>query len=569
MKICVVNLTTKDIVDDVYESNLNKIKYCEKYNLDYRFYLGRASKRHAQWDKIQCVMQNLAEYDYVIWIDSDAVFNNFKVSIKDIIIENFQYDALFCSDVCYAKGQNHLLVNTGVMIFKNTKWSFDILSKVWNSIDDYQIDKLKKHSYDGFPHEQGKLCDMLLRENNQTTFKIFPSDKFNQHPNSSNDDTFVVHFMGSRQTEDHISTFKNKVKEINNRLGLSNCKDAINYIKLKPLNICIISSYTDNIADVANITVSNKQKYCNKHGYECFINTGRLSLRHPGWDKIKLIYEKMSTEFYDYFVWIDNDAYITNENIRFDFICSNYSDKNFIICSEDSAAGIDRLDKNINFNELSNLRLINTGVFIIKNNNWGKNFLNDIWNTKSNTNQGINASHSEIRNNSFTYDFWPFEQGPLHIVLSKKSQEDYKILDNKVMNTFKNNHSKHNFICHFVGNHNDINKINNYISQLNNDDINNKILIQEKTHMVYFKHYTCLLKYKIYEDITETAHLLLKYEWDFSETKEKNLSHCFRINGDRQISFGSEPMGSFVFKAKDNIEHSYDWFGEYKWTKLL
>ena len=561
MKICVVNLTTKDIAEDVHESNLNKIKYCERHDLDYRFYLGRASKRHAQWDKIQCVMQNLAEYDYVVWMDSDAIFSNFDVSLEKLIEENSEYDALFCSDVCYSEGQNHLLVNSGVMVFKNTKWSFDVLSKVWHSVEDYVVDNLKKHSYEGFPHEQGKLCDILSRED-EKKYRIFPAEKFNQHPNYVNDQTFIVHFMGSRQTEEHIDTFRQKVRKTNDRLGVTAAE--VNYIELKPLNICVVSSYTENIKDVADITVPNKRKYCDRHGYSLCVNEGRLSLRHPGWDKIKLISGKMGEE-YDYFVWIDNDALITNEDLRFDFICLNHGDKNLVICSEGES--VTSLDPSIDFNLLSNLRLLNTGVFVIKNNDWGRQFLNEVWETKSNTNRGVDASHGEIQSNSFTYDFWPFEQGPLHIVLSKRDPDDYKVLKNTVMNTFRNQHSKQNFICHFVGVHNDARGIVDYMRRLNDYDIANKILVQEDEKEIRFKGRKCHLNYKIYKGDGEE--MLLKYVWDFSETKKKNISHVFRINGRREISFGSEETGCVVYRNGDTIEHSYEWFGEKEWIRIL
>jgi hypothetical protein len=569
MKICLVNLTTKEILDDVYLANLNKKKYCEKYNIDYRFYLGRASKRHAQWDKIQCVLQNLSEYDYIIWMDSDAVFNNFDVSIIDIINNNQEYDALFCSDVCYSEGQNHLLVNTGVMVFKNSQWSFDILNKVWNSVSDYSIENLKKHSYEGFPHEQGKLCEELIRED-ESKFKIFPSSVFNQHPNSSNNQTFVIHHMGSRQTENHIQTFKQKVIDTNNRLQIDcNSQENINYIKLKPLNICIVSSYTDNISAVADVTIPNKEAYCKKHNYQLYVNKGRLSLRHPGWDKIKLILKRMDIDDCDYFVWIDNDAYITNDSLKFDFICNNYSDKNFIICAEEHVNNLKELNSDIDFNNLQNLRLINTGVFIIKNNEWGKRFLEEIWETKSNTNQGIHCSHAEIPSNSFTYDFWPFEQGPLHIALSKKNKNDYKIFPCQIMNVFRGQHKKHHFVCHFVGTHNNVETINQYVYQLSNDDeiIQKMSLIESKEHEIDFKNNKCYLKYKIYAN-TSNDHIL-KYEWNYSNTHEEHLSHCFRINNKKEISFGSDKNGKIKYKLGDIIEHSYDWFGEKNWIRII
>jgi hypothetical protein len=162
MRICVVTLFTEEIEKESKLSTLNKKKYCEKYNIDYRFFYGRASERHAQWDKIQCLIQTLPEYDYVVWMDSDTVFNNFNISLIDLIDRNLNYDGLLCSDVCYSEGVTHLMVNTGVMIFKNTEWSSRLLNKVWNSVPDYSLTKLDKHSYDGFPHEQGKMCEELV-----------------------------------------------------------------------------------------------------------------------------------------------------------------------------------------------------------------------------------------------------------------------------------------------------------------------------------------------------------------------------------------------------------------------
>lgn len=570
MKICLVNLTTQEIVEDTYLANINKKKYCEKYNIDNRFYLGRASTRHAQWDKIQCVLQNLAEYDYIVWMDSDAIFNNFNVSIIEIIENHKEYDALFCRDVCYSEDQKHLLVNTGVMIFKNSQWSFDILNKVWNSVSDYSIDTLKKHSYEGFPHEQGKLCEQLIRED-ESKFKIFPSDTFNQHPNSANDQTFVIHYMGSRQTENHIKNFKQSVLGANTRLGIL-CEDrltnSINYIQLKLLNISVVSSYTDNISDIAAITVKNKESYCKKHNYSIFINKERLSLRHPGWDKIKLILQRMEVDNCDYFVWMDNDAYITNTSLRLDFICNNYSEKNFIICSERPDDSVKELDENIDFNNLSNLRLINSGIFIIKNNNWGKQFLEEVWQTASNTNSGIGCSHKEILSNHFSYDFWPFEQGPVHIVLSKRDKNTYKILPSSVMNVFKNQHKKHHFVCHFVGSHNNVKFINEYIDELNDEDVSGEMsLIDSKEIEINFKNSMCFLRYKIYQYKLDKR--LLEYEWDFSNTKEIHISHCFRINNKKEICCGSESGGKINYRSEDKIEHSYDWFGEKKWIQII
>jgi hypothetical protein len=567
MRICVVTLFTEEIEVESKLSTLNKKKYCEKYGIDYRFFYGRASERHAQWDKIQCLIQTLPEYDYVVWMDSDTVFNNFDKSLSDLIKNNQQYDSLFCSDVCYTEGVTHLMVNTGVMVFKNTDWSSNLLNKVWNSVKDYSIHKLDKHSYDGFPHEQGKMCEELTRENTDK-FKIFPSTEFNTHPNTSNNETFVIHYMGSRQSESHLSTFIDSVKKINNRLGIDE-KESFDVIELKKLNICVVSHFTENITNVANITIPNKEEYSKKHNYDFKYHKGRLSNRHPGWDKIVYLKEILSTNKYDYVVWIDNDAYITNPEIRFDFICNNDPDKKLIIASEDNYRTVNELSSSLNYNELHNLRIINTGVFILKNDEWSIKFLNDVWETKSNTNSGVNSSHKEILDGNFNYDYWPFEQGPIHIVLSKSNNEDYKIVKSEILNKFRNVHKKHNFICHFVGEGSNDVSIKSYVESLSDKD--NGVLIKDLDVLVPFKGNDVLLKVKIYQ---QSELYTLKYIWDFSKTGEENLSHSFQIiNGTtkRQIDFNSEFSGSFEFRELNNIKinHSYDWFGEYEWKQIV
>jgi len=567
MKICIVTLFTEEIKSESKLSTLNKKKYCEKYGIDYRFFYGRASERHAQWDKIQCLIQTLPEYDYVVWMDSDTVFNNFDKSLIDLINNNKQYDSLFCSDVCYTEGVTHLMVNTGVMVFKNTEWSSTLLNKVWNSVKDYSIHKLDKHSYDGFPHEQGKMCEELTKENT-SKFKIYPSTEFNTHPNTSNSNTFIIHYMGSRQSDSHLKTFIDSVKRINNELGIDE-NETIDVIELKKLKICLVSHFTENITNVANITIPNKEGYSKKHDYDFKFHKGRLSNRHPGWDKIVLLREVLSTNEYDYVVWVDNDAFITNPEIRFDFICNTNPNKKLIIASEDNYRNVISLTPNLNYDDLSNLRIINTGVFILKNDEWSHNFLNDVWETKSNTNNGIKSSHREILDNKFTYDYWPFEQGPIHIVLSKSNSEDYKIVKSETLNKFRYNHKKHNFICHFVGEGSNDVSIKSYIESLTNNS--SGVLVKKLDVWVPFKTSKASLSVKIYQ---ESELYILKYVWDFSKTKEENLSHSFQLiygESKRQINFNSENTGSFEFHnlEKIKINHSYDWFGEYDWKQIV
>jgi hypothetical protein len=567
MRICVVSLFTEEIETESRLSTLNKKKYCEKYDIDYRFYFGRASKRHAQWDKIQCLIQTLPEYDYVIWMDSDTIFNNFEISLNKLILDSVNFDALFCSDVCYSEGVTHLMVNTGVMIFKNTAWSSNLLNKVWNSIPEYNLEVLKKHSYDGFPHEQGKMCEILIKENYKK-FKIFPSSQFNSHPNSSNEKTFIIHYMGSRQSESHLENFINSVKKINNRLGI-NETESVKTIELKKLKICIVSQFTENITNVADITIPNKEEYSKKHNYDFKYYKGRTTKRHPGWEKILFLKKVLESNKYDYVVWVDNDAYITNPEIRFDFICNINSDVKLIIASEDTHRNLKTLNPELDYTQLHNLRIINTGVFILKNDKWSVNFLNNVWNTKSNTNKGFEFSHQEVVDGQFTYDFWPFEQGPIHISLAQSNESDYKIVNSEILNKFRVSHKKQNFICHFVGEGANHVSIKSYIESLSNET--RGILIKESLIKVTFKENDAVLNFKIFK---QDESYVLKYTWDFTKLNIENLSHSFMVdenNIKRQIDFNSEYSGSFEFYNFDDIKiyHSYNWFNEFNWEQIV
>ena len=70
-----------------------------------------------------------------------------------------------------------------------------------------------------------------------------------------------------------------------------------------------------------------------------------------------LLKEVISTKNYDYVVWVDNDAYITNQEIRFDFMCSVDKNLKLILSSEDTNRDIKALDKNLDYNLLHNLTI--------------------------------------------------------------------------------------------------------------------------------------------------------------------------------------------------------------------
>jgi len=216
MNICIVSLATKEL-DYMDGAIFNKQQYCKKHNYTFINYTERFSKRHCPWDKIQSVIKNIHLFDYIIWVDADALFNNFSIKFEDIINENPDKDFLFCKDPCYSEDRPHCMINTGVMIFKNTIISRKILEDTWSSCNDYCVDKLEKNSYNGYPHEQGAIANLLRTEEYSNCYYLYEQTKFNTHPWCSNNETFIIHYMGSRSNEDGIKDFVSNVERINKK----------------------------------------------------------------------------------------------------------------------------------------------------------------------------------------------------------------------------------------------------------------------------------------------------------------------------------------------------------------
>lgn len=103
----------------------------------------------------------------------------------------------------------------------------------------------------------------------------------------------------------------------------------------------------------------NKQKYCDKHGYDFISYDQKLDHpRHPSWHKIP--YMQQTLPNYDWVFWADSDSFVINSDVKIeDFIDDN---KDAVFCKDDMG--------------------INAGMFMFKNSEWSFWLLEEIWNFK-------------------------------------------------------------------------------------------------------------------------------------------------------------------------------------------
>ena len=120
--------------------------------------------------------------------------------------------------------------------------------------------------------------------------------------------------------------------------------------------MAIVSIFNDNHKDLAEFTWNNnKAKYAEKHGYLAVAKTDNFSPEQVHFDKfIHLLDVMEKNPEVDWVWWLDNDAMITNFNIKLE----NLIDADYhIIMATDIAA-------------------LNTGSFIVRNSSQAKEWLN-------------------------------------------------------------------------------------------------------------------------------------------------------------------------------------------------
>jgi len=157
MKILILTSYTKNITWNDYGncdfgnlSSINHLKYSQKHNYSY---LSRIvdendyTDRHLTWIKIDIIKNKLPFYDYVVWIDADAIFMD-----MDVKIENFLEDdpnlVLPKMEMDKNSGNVWTSCSTGFMIWKNCDWSVDLLNDLWDNPGEFAFE---------FFHEQSLL----------------------------------------------------------------------------------------------------------------------------------------------------------------------------------------------------------------------------------------------------------------------------------------------------------------------------------------------------------------------------------------------------------------------------
>lgn len=91
---------------------------------------------HVHWSKIPLIIKLLSHphsYDWVLWIDSDAIFYDMNKSVFDVITHNNVFSSLRGINVAKFIFSNDInsVINSGVMLFRKSHWTTSMLQEIW------------------------------------------------------------------------------------------------------------------------------------------------------------------------------------------------------------------------------------------------------------------------------------------------------------------------------------------------------------------------------------------------------------------------------------------------------
>ena len=179
---------------------INK-KYCEKFNL--QIIVSNTpiyTNRHPAWERLPLILENIRNFDYLIWIDADAFFYNNIDNIVDVIKKNSEYNFIFSND------KDNKNINTGFFIIKNTAYSIYFIT-IWA----YDEEFYKNNPYPIY-WDQGVLMDMYSK--NILEIKS----------------NCIIFDYGILQTFDIVSSNKPYVYHLAGKKFITRCKEIKEYI---------------------------------------------------------------------------------------------------------------------------------------------------------------------------------------------------------------------------------------------------------------------------------------------------------------------------------------------------
>lgn len=168
-------------------------KYARTNHYDFIMMDLEMADRAPQWCKIKVIIDILTmstkRYDYLFWIDADAIFNKHNITLESLIKNDPNADIIICDDI--ENSGRHNTINTGTFFVKCNEWSLKFFKDIWN----YKGPLLFKPY-----HEQTVIEKYMEKNPRQKNIVVKPGTLFNTYINTQMydktiNDNFIIHLM--------------------------------------------------------------------------------------------------------------------------------------------------------------------------------------------------------------------------------------------------------------------------------------------------------------------------------------------------------------------------------------
>lgn len=214
-----MKLAILDCHDQTYENifklcKKSKLKYCAIHNYEFiEFKFSNIKEYGPTWGRVFGIKENLKNFDYIFYLDTDILLTNFDFKISDIIDNDYEIIVGRMPD--YVTGElNH--ISTSAILIKNSEWSFNFLN-LWLKQTQFinkpyhakkEHENLSTLGVGGLFYEQSAFHYLY---DNQKEFreKIKIIEGINDRESTYKKNSFLIHFARSPK-EKRIKNFLNK-----------------------------------------------------------------------------------------------------------------------------------------------------------------------------------------------------------------------------------------------------------------------------------------------------------------------------------------------------------------------
>jgi hypothetical protein len=131
VRVCVATAYTENFREIGDLAAMTHRFYADRNGMDARAQVGYTLDRPPAWFRVRWIPQLFDEgYDYVLWVDADAIFSRFDVDIRSVIDPNA--DLHIVQHYYQLKRREFTSPSTGVMLVRNCQWSRDLFAQLWS-----------------------------------------------------------------------------------------------------------------------------------------------------------------------------------------------------------------------------------------------------------------------------------------------------------------------------------------------------------------------------------------------------------------------------------------------------